>query len=418
MASGKKESEAFNMLKFMYQDDDDELEDTERGEEEGGLGEQEPHEQKLQFGGESGLRNIEPQESNRTDAVFPVELQDSTPVQQWDASTLSSRWERPTIVDYGHDEVAMSPEAEEGEIVANARFMHNQDADIANDDLQDRAFALDVVIISTPTDHLTPLLVQIENSESDAWNNASKESEMDDLTGANIPENVDPLDRFLPTPPNAKCPVDLQKGEKNTLLKENIAKAVRGSRKYIRVAALEAHSITYAAGNEGTLENSNRGRERYWLPHNRGRPHWRDGPDQEGQNYRYYANQIDFPKFEGGDPRGWFLKAEINFQYFEVPKEMKVKVAVMHLEGDALDLYAWVNGEEEILILEELMRVFQESYGPPEFGNPDEFLCSIRQTGTVALGLKRRKAHRSPGSLGRKSRFRDSVAEYRLEFAR
>lgn len=32
----------------------------------------------------------------------------------------------------------------------------------------------------------------------------------------------------------------------------------------------------------------------------------------------------------------------------------------------------------------DLVRIFQESYGPPEFQNPDAFLCSIKQGVTVA----------------------------------
>ncbi|GAA0151150.1 hypothetical protein LIER_09932 [Lithospermum erythrorhizon] len=63
---------------------------------------------------------------------------------------------------------------------------------------------------------------------------------------------------------------------------------------------------------------------------------------------------------------------------------MKVEVAAMHLDSDALDLYAWINGEDEILLWDDLVRTFQENYGPPEFQNPDEFLCSIKQIGMVA----------------------------------
>ncbi|GAA0153942.1 hypothetical protein LIER_37772 [Lithospermum erythrorhizon] len=62
---------------------------------------------------------------------------------------------------------------------------------------------------------------------------------------------------------------------------------------------------------------------------------------------------------------------------------MNVEVATMHLEGDALNLYAWINGEDEILLWEELVKVFQENYGPPEFQNPNEFPCALKQTGTI-----------------------------------
>ncbi|GAB2301445.1 hypothetical protein Dimus_035468 [Dionaea muscipula] len=42
------------------------------------------------------------------------------------------RRERPIIVDYGHDEVAASPEAEEGEIVGNGRVMFGEELQNAN----------------------------------------------------------------------------------------------------------------------------------------------------------------------------------------------------------------------------------------------------------------------------------------------
>ncbi|GAA0166182.1 hypothetical protein LIER_21399 [Lithospermum erythrorhizon] len=93
--------------------------------------------------------------------------------------------------------------------------------------------------------------------------------------------------------------------------------------------------------------------------------------------------KIDFPRFEGGDSRGWILKAEKYFRYFQIPNEMKVEMTAMYLEGEALDLYSWINGEEEILLWEDLFKAFQENYGPPEFQNPDEFLCTIKQTGMV-----------------------------------
>ncbi|GKE98809.1 retrotransposon gag domain, retroviral aspartyl protease [Tanacetum coccineum] len=70
----------------------------------------------------------------------------------------------------------------------------------------------------------------------------------------------------------------------------------------------------------------------------------------------------------------------------------KVDVASMHLEGDALDLYAWLSNDESVTFWEELVQAFTKHFGPAKFQNPDEYLCSIKQT--------------------------DSVQEYRKEFAR
>ncbi|PWA41621.1 retrotransposon gag domain, Retroviral aspartyl protease [Artemisia annua] len=69
-----------------------------------------------------------------------------------------------------------------------------------------------------------------------------------------------------------------------------------------------------------------------------------------GGNQRHYRpyNKIDFPTFSDGDPRGWILKAEKYFRYYNVPEEERVVVAAMHLEGDALDLYSWLSTDQNI----------------------------------------------------------------------
>nr|GEV72245.1 retrotransposon Gag domain, retroviral aspartyl protease [Tanacetum cinerariifolium] len=99
------------------------------------------------------------------------------------------------------------------------------------------------------------------------------------------------------------------------------------------------------------------------------------------QSYRPY-NKIDFPNFSGGDPRGWLLKAEKYFRYYHIPDEEKVEIVSTHLEGDALDLYSWLSNSQ-FIFWEELVQAFTKNFGPAEFQNPDEFLCSIKQTGSV-----------------------------------
>nr|GEU49764.1 retrotransposon Gag domain, retroviral aspartyl protease [Tanacetum cinerariifolium] len=70
-------------------------------------------------------------------------------------------------------------------------------------------------------------------------------------------------------------------------------------------------------------------------------------------------NKIDFSIFSSGDPRGWLMKAEKYFKYYQIPDEEKS--------------FFW----------EELVQAFTRSFGLAEFQNPDEFLCSIKQTGSV-----------------------------------
>ena len=50
-------------------------------------------------------------------------------------------------------------------------------------------------------------------------------------------------------------------------------------------------------------------------------------------------SKIEFLKYEGGDPRGWILRAEKYFRYYQTPEDLKVDVAAINLEGDALDTF-------------------------------------------------------------------------------
>ncbi|XP_076885873.1 uncharacterized protein LOC143535533 [Bidens hawaiensis] len=92
---------------------------------------------------------------------------------------------------------------------------------------------------------------------------------------------------------------------------------------------------------------------------------------------------MDFPKFSDGDPCGWILKAEKYFWYYDIPDMEKFDIASMHLEGDALDFYSWLSAKQPISIWEELVQALTKHFGPAEFKNPNEYLCAIRQTGTV-----------------------------------
>lgn len=62
-----------------------------------------------------------------------------------------------------------------------------------------------------------------------------------------------------------------------------------------------------------------------------------DTPKWLKNSLKWPYTKIEFPKLEGGDLRGWILKAEKYFQYYQTPDELKVDIAGMYLEGDALD---------------------------------------------------------------------------------
>ncbi|XP_062162637.1 uncharacterized protein LOC133869612 isoform X2 [Alnus glutinosa] len=115
-----------------------------------------------------------------------------------------------TIVDYGHDEVAMSPEPEEGEIEGSGRVMFGLELQTANGHFQENAPPGTVQAL-TPSNPVTPL--SSDPSRYDTMSYAVHESE-----GAQIEEavmeqekEIDPLDVCLPPPPKEKCSEELQR---------------------------------------------------------------------------------------------------------------------------------------------------------------------------------------------------------------
>ncbi|PIN04919.1 hypothetical protein CDL12_22542 [Handroanthus impetiginosus] len=82
-----------------------------------------------------------------------------------------------------------------------------------------------------------------------------------------------------------------------------------------------------------------------------------------------HHTKMDFPRFERGDPRGWILKAEKYSCYYQTLEKLKVEIAAMYLEGGALDLFAWITSKHTLMYWEEL--------------NPDQYLCNIKQTGSI-----------------------------------
>ncbi|KAL5989694.1 hypothetical protein ACLOJK_010587 [Asimina triloba] len=141
------------------------------------------------------------------------------------------------IVDYAHDETAMSPEAEEGEILNSGLVTLGSEAQIATGRfvlLHQSQFVGNLpektppgtVHVLTPNIQATPpqpLELPAEQQEQSKSDNSaimndtrtgleSTQMEVDvELSVEVEKENVDPLEKFLPPPPKIKCPEELQK---------------------------------------------------------------------------------------------------------------------------------------------------------------------------------------------------------------
>ncbi|RWW68937.1 hypothetical protein BHE74_00023502 [Ensete ventricosum] len=51
--------------------------------------------------------------------------------------------------------------------------------------------------------------------------------------------------------------------------------------------------------------------------------------------------KVNFPRWEEGDPIGWILRAERYFRFYRTADATRVEIAVIHLEGDAIQWFNW-----------------------------------------------------------------------------
>ncbi|KAB1223208.1 SAP30-binding protein [Morella rubra] len=161
-----------------------------------------------EVGADSAYDDTPPMESENTSPQPRVSV--VSPQQEAADSTRMSRRGKLTIVDYGHDEVAMSPEPEDGEIVGSGRVMFGEELQTANGHFQDKT-PPGTVQASTPSNQMT--LPSSDPSQYDAMNHAVCESEGEHVeeAGREQEKEVNPLDKFLPPPPKEKCSEELQR---------------------------------------------------------------------------------------------------------------------------------------------------------------------------------------------------------------
>ncbi|CAJ1973667.1 unnamed protein product [Sphenostylis stenocarpa] len=207
MASKKKHSEGIALLSVYNEEEDDEMEVDEE-EDDARIGIEEEATGDARFAAEEALLD-----SGKEGADEGA----STPQNN---NLISPPPEKPrigrktalTIVDYGHDEVAMSPEPEEGEIYGSGRVMFVDQLHVTNGVLLERTPLGSVQVLTPSKQANTPQFSA--PLKSDTMNNGAViRSEDAELGEADQDElrYVDPLDKFVLTPPKAKCSEELQR---------------------------------------------------------------------------------------------------------------------------------------------------------------------------------------------------------------
>ncbi|XP_010999754.1 PREDICTED: SAP30-binding protein-like isoform X2 [Populus euphratica] len=205
MASRKKQLEGIALLS-MYNDDEEDDEEMED------LHYQQPHNDME----EDALKD---DNAMATEAEAATYCRNSTPKggilrllkPQQQGGTINLETKRSNrggtlaIVDYGHGEVAMSPEPEEVEFEEKLQSV--------NGVIQEKSSPGTAHFLS-PSFQATPQSFEnLGPSQLDEINDTTNESEAVNTEGANeVPaEGVNPFDKFLPPPPKEKCLEELQR---------------------------------------------------------------------------------------------------------------------------------------------------------------------------------------------------------------
>lgn len=188
-------------------------------------------------------------ENIEVSAVIPANFSENSTPRGGEVDL--SRKERLTIVDYGHDEAALSPEAEEGEMEETGRVMFGADLHMSNGEFSEQT-SQGTVRVLTPSTQATP--------QSSGQHGESQPEPMDYTATelVEVPENAevglkDPkdeyLDKFLPPPPKDKCSDELQeKIVKFLTLKKTTGRSFNAevrNRKEYRNPDFLLHAVTY-----------------------------------------------------------------------------------------------------------------------------------------------------------------------------
>ncbi|KAH0632952.1 hypothetical protein KY284_035738 [Solanum tuberosum] len=140
--------------------------------------------------------------------------------------------------------------------------------------------------------------------------------------------------------------------------------------KQLSVIASKLNTIDLLAAEVATLKAQNGCTQEGETTHrtrNGGKSIWRE--EQEDINRPMWTKNpsrrphtmMEFPRFEGGDPRGWILKAEKYFCYYQTQEKQKFGIIAMYPEVDTLDLFSWINRERTLLYWKEMSTNFSNN---------------------------------------------------------
>ncbi|RRT76888.1 hypothetical protein B296_00010864 [Ensete ventricosum] len=95
------------------------------------------------------------------------------------------------------------------------------------------------------------------------------------------------------------------------------------------------------------------------------------------------THKVDFTRWEDGDPTGWLSRAERYFHYDRTPEASMVEITTIHLEGDIIQWYNWIECTQGVPTWRQFKSSLLIRFGSSEYESIDGQLAKIRQTSTI-----------------------------------
>ncbi|GKC75805.1 putative nucleotidyltransferase, ribonuclease H [Tanacetum coccineum] len=109
--------------------------------------------------------------------------------------------------------------------------------------------------------------------------------------------------------------------------------------------------------------------------------------DSRGTNRPMRIGKVEFPRFSGEDVDAWVYRCEHFFTIDETPENMKLRYAVIHLEGDAIQWHRAFMRTRGATVSEitwaDYVRALSARFSNAMFEDPLEELASLNQTDSL-----------------------------------
>jgi hypothetical protein len=93
--------------------------------------------------------------------------------------------------------------------------------------------------------------------------------------------------------------------------------------------------------------------------------------------------RLDFPLFNGDNPKGWCYRSTQFFDYYVIPDPQRFVITRFHLEGKALVWYQELRNSNVLTTWPEFLNLLQTRFGAGSYDDPMETLVKLKQTGSV-----------------------------------